>query len=434
MLANVSRAPSESTPLLAPNTPSIRPQGYNEESKVQGLRRLRRSSIASSGSSSTGCGARVAQLWRYLTAWFNPAEAQSSDPQSPSLTSTESESRKAERETSSTSSSDSCGCYSCCCDGLGSFICMCCNSLCCGLCEMCEPRASSPPAQSQYPMTVRRSRQGTEGTRSERLESQGLVATKPQSTAAVHTPALHVNPTKLDKLCAGICFYCDGEVLLLLRNSVRNDCTWDFPGGQIDGEDFDERPQQSSSNSLNEAMHASARTSNDIVPLPLYEQNRKLTNRHYTFGVNSPTWRAALREAAEELGALPSPIEVISAHNLYRTFDTKRYTLYLCKIPPRAKIRFQPPLSEEHVAWGWFPLLAIPKLVRMPNIPELPHGRFELHPWVECFLEQHIEIVNRLSRPKKWIQTSHCADDFYNRIASRILAAASAAKAERALD
>jgi hypothetical protein len=43
---------------------------------------------------------------------------------------------------------------------------------------------------------------------------------------------------KYSKVCGGIMFICEGEVLLLQRNSNNNDLCFDIPGGTLDYEDF----------------------------------------------------------------------------------------------------------------------------------------------------------------------------------------------------
>lgn len=137
---------------------------------------------------------------------------------------------------------------------------------------------------------------------------------------------------------------------------------------------------------------------------------------------------------------------MITIHNLVRSWNTKRYTLYICKVSDVARERFTPRLSEEHVAWGWFPCLVIRALelstTRYDGSPEsfslavhwvnqrgtiglshskkslkatsssssqyststsLPQAfpgrplRFEVHPWVDCFLDQHASAWRELS-------------------------------------
>lgn len=108
--------------------------------------------------------------------------------------------------------------------------------------------------------------------------------------------------------------------------------------------------------------------------VPLYDRGTP-PSLHHGFGLGSGTWAAAIREAAEELGCLPTPLQLITAHNVYRGDGCKRYTVYVCKVAEATKTALRPPLSEEHAAYGWFPVAALFPLVAATG------GRFEVHPW-----------------------------------------------------
>ncbi len=195
---------------------------------------------------------------------------------------------------------------------------------------------------------------------------------------------------EMEKHCAGLCLYSCGEVLLILRNSVNNDLTWDFPGGQLDPADYKTSSSSTSSSS----------SSSSLAGVPMYWSDRQVKPGkvdHAIYGFGSATWyvyllvfmhhvfvihmhflpfpfltslslslsysctfqspctrrRGALREATEELGALPGSMELVSVHTSSRGGGSKLYTLYLCKVAAAARVKYTPRLSEEHLAWGW---------------------------------------------------------------------------------
>ena len=142
---------------------------------------------------------------------------------------------------------------------------------------------------------------------------------------------------------------------MIRRNSSYNDKCWDFPGGQIDPNDYP------------------ASVSADIA---------------LGVGPDSGSWRGAMREATEELASLPRSLRIVSVVQLYRANNTKRYTLYIATIPSSAFAAWQPQLSLEHDAWAWVPAAAVNALETA--------GVAELHPWVCAFLEQHAALWKKM--------------------------------------
>ncbi len=238
-----------------------------------------------------------------------------------------------------------------------------------------EPDAPSAPSPSPSPPHRLRD------ARSDRplMQHSSSASVSPPANAA-SSPRLTIGKSPFaqahlfDKLCAGLLLFSGGEVLLIQRSSKYNDLCWDIPGGQID-------PGDITADEAYRTQLATLAPAQQRQQVLLYPGNAAPTDRH-GYGVGSGTWLAAAREAREELGSLPSPVSVISAHLCTRGDGSKRYTLYVCRLDRAVRARFKPTLSEEHSAWGWFPPAALAALVERG-------GGFSLHPWYAydlCFI------------------------------------------------
>lgn len=62
----------------------------------------------------------------------------------------------------------------------------------------------------------------------------------------------------------------------------------------------------------------------------------------------------------------------------------KEFKLFLGAVTPEARDSFAPELSEESLAWGWYPLEEL----------LAPHRR-DLHPVVEVALKDHLDEIRR---------------------------------------
>lgn len=91
------------------------------------------------------------------------------------------------------------------------------------------------------------------------------------------------------------------------------------------------------------------------------------------------SWRAARREATEEMGSLPGGA-VLGELRVARAGGAKRYDVFVCRIPGRARSRWAPRLDREHDEHRW---------VRLEWC--LVH-RDELHPVVRALLDEPAAI------------------------------------------
>ncbi|GAX78682.1 hypothetical protein CEUSTIGMA_g6120.t1 [Chlamydomonas eustigma] len=132
-----------------------------------------------------------------------------------------------------------------------------------------------------------------------------------------------------EKVGAGFLFCCDGQALLLKRNSKHNDKTWGLPGGNCDpGED---------------------------------------------------ALSCAVREASEELGHLPSQYQVIGQMTTRRGKRSQKvYSVFLSTIPLETKDSYVPQLNKEHTEWSWFPINSIKSMAEASVARE----EEQLHPVV----------------------------------------------------
>ena len=102
-----------------------------------------------------------------------------------------------------------------------------------------------------------------------------------------------------------------------------------------------------------------------LVQRPLFDTDPlrwDIPGGHLEPGENP--YQAAVREAQEELGALPS-ITVVGV-----TSNRGIYALFLASCPTE----FVPTLSSEHRAWAWVPLACL--------------GRYAMHPHSRSFLRK----------------------------------------------
>ncbi|KAF5839384.1 NUDIX hydrolase domain-like protein [Dunaliella salina] len=127
---------------------------------------------------------------------------------------------------------------------------------------------------------------------------------------------------------AGYFFVSGGYGLLIKRVSKHNDKAWDLAGGNVEP------------------------TDRDLAA-------------------------AALREAEEELGALPKHIKRLATVSLCRgKHGQKKYTVFVAEVPPHVRDSFEPELSEEHSDWHWFKVHGLVELhdrqvsSGIPNVPD----------------------------------------------------------------
>lgn len=152
-------------------------------------------------------------------------------------------------------------------------------------------------------------------------------------------------PPASEKRGAGLLLLCEGELLLLLRRSTHNDRHWGLPGGNVEARD--------------------------------------------------PTLQAtALREATEELGALP-PLQLLAELLTTRgQRGEKHYTVFLCRVERSVRAAWVPRLNEEHREWRWFPVAAVAAAVH--GVGEAP---VPLHPVVAALVAQHARALRDAAAP-----------------------------------
>lgn len=134
------------------------------------------------------------------------------------------------------------------------------------------------------------------------------------------------NPVYWGKAGAGIMFFCENEVLLVLRSYwVSQPNTWGIPGGSVAGEDYYD--------------------SEDIIDE--FEE--------------SVFWNGAIKEVEQELGSLPGgEIADVFDRVVYEDGGFKFIT-YLVKISPTTRNEWEITLEDgENSDYGWFSVLALP--------------------------------------------------------------------------
>eukprot|EP00884_Botryococcus_braunii_P019837 jgi/Botrbrau1/6537/Bobra.40_2s0009.2 len=134
--------------------------------------------------------------------------------------------------------------------------------------------------------------------------------------AIIVVRAVSIGIERMEKRGAGLLLVSDKRVLLLLRRSAHNDNTWGLPGGNAE-------PQDTS-------LQATA-----------------------------------LREATEELGAVPPHTIRGSILTKRGKFNNKQYTVFLAEVSPSQAAGYNPVLNEEHREWRWFPAA---KAAALPNL------------------------------------------------------------------
>eukprot|EP00892_Ulva_mutabilis_P011531 jgi/Ulvmu1/8750/UM048_0004.1 len=141
-----------------------------------------------------------------------------------------------------------------------------------------------------------------------------------------------------EKVGAGLLFCCEGDVLVLLRNSKHNNNTWGLPGGNADKED------------------------------------------------NGDLLETARREAKEELEVLPEYAVRGQVLTKRGKRDQKHYTVFVCAVTRAVHDAYVPKLNPEHSKWRWFAAAEL-------------RARDDLHPVVHSVLHTHWPEVEPLLLP-----------------------------------
>jgi 8-oxo-dGTP pyrophosphatase MutT (NUDIX family) len=156
-------------------------------------------------------------------------------------------------------------------------------------------------------------------------------------------------------------YSCDGEVLLLKRNSRHNHGTWGLPGGNVDATDA----------SLLEAAKREA--AEEMGPgLPLFEVVAEVLTRRGKRWVGPCTPGTCW---AHRTG--PSPAACLLLRR-----GQKHYTVYVARISPQDRDAWAPSLNEEHSEWRWFRMAE----VAAPGVASLQNSGVQLHPVVDLAL------------------------------------------------
>lgn len=75
--------------------------------------------------------------------------------------------------------------------------------------------------------------------------------------------------------------------------------------------------------------------------------------------INENPWQGLQREIEEEIGFLPDISKTLPLEKFVSNDSIFNFHTYFCIL----EHEFMPILSEEHFAWGWFNLAALPKPV-----------------------------------------------------------------------
>lgn len=68
-------------------------------------------------------------------------------------------------------------------------------------------------------------------------------------------------------------------------------------------------------------------------------------------------WQSLVREIKEEIGECPDILKTLPVEKFVSSDSAFNFTTYFCVVEEE----FIPKLSDEHLAWGWFNLDALPK-------------------------------------------------------------------------
>jgi 8-oxo-dGTP pyrophosphatase MutT (NUDIX family) len=72
---------------------------------------------------------------------------------------------------------------------------------------------------------------------------------------------------------------------------------------------------------------------------------------------NENPWQGLTREIEEEIGFLPIIKKTLPLEKFVSNDSVFNFHTYFCLV----ENEFVPTLSDEHIAWGWFSLVALPK-------------------------------------------------------------------------
>jgi 8-oxo-dGTP pyrophosphatase MutT (NUDIX family) len=75
--------------------------------------------------------------------------------------------------------------------------------------------------------------------------------------------------------------------------------------------------------------------------------------------INENPWQGLTREIEEEIGFIPDIIKTLPLEKFVSNDSVFNFHTYFCLVDSE----FVPILSDEHIAWGWFSLVALPKPV-----------------------------------------------------------------------
>lgn len=97
-------------------------------------------------------------------------------------------------------------------------------------------------------------------------------------------------------------------------------------------------------------------------------------------------WQGLVREIKEEIGQLPQIKKTLPIEKFVSCDNVFNFTTYFCVVDNE----FVPTLSEEHIAWGWFDLAALPKPVHKSLGISLDS------PIIQSKIKSIIEIANEI--------------------------------------
>lgn len=98
------------------------------------------------------------------------------------------------------------------------------------------------------------------------------------------------------------------------------------------------------------------------------------------------SWTGLVREIEEEIGNYPKIEKVLPLDKFVSDDNYFNFTTFFCLV----NNEFLPTLSEEHMAWGWFDLAALPKPVHKSLGISLDS------PIIQSKIKSIIEIANEI--------------------------------------
>lgn len=78
-----------------------------------------------------------------------------------------------------------------------------------------------------------------------------------------------------------------------------------------------------------------------------------------TANAGETPWQSLVREIKEEIGECPDIRKTLPVEKFVSSDGAFQFTTFFCVVDEE----FIPKLSDEHLAWGWFSLSALPKPV-----------------------------------------------------------------------